>query len=55
MTKAFLKNKFTLKKRLWLETEVYTDSGNIKGDSTIIKIHPGHTRLFAVNQGHTRL
>ena len=25
---------------MWSETEVYTDSGSIKGDSAIIKIHP---------------
>ena len=41
MTRTFLKKEiYPKKKRLWSETEVYTDSGNIKGDSTIIKIHP---------------
>ena len=41
MTRTFLKQKkFTLKKHLWSETEVYTDSGSVKGDLAIIKIHP---------------
>ena len=45
MTRTLLKKKFTLKKRLWSETEVYTDSGSIKGDSSIIKIHPATLQL----------
>ena len=44
MTRTFLKKKFTLKKRLWSETKVYTDSGS-KGDSAIIKIHPTTIQL----------
>ena len=40
MTRTLFKKKFTLKKHLWSEIEVYTDSSNIKGDSTIIQIHP---------------
>ena len=39
MTRTFLKKKFTLKKCLWSEIEVYTYSSNIKGDSTISKLH----------------
>ena len=40
MTRTFFqKRNFTLKKRLWLETGVYTDSSSIKGDSAIITIH----------------
>ena len=46
MTRTFLKKKFTLKNKcLWLETEVYTDSSSIKGDSAIIKIHPATIHL----------
>ena len=33
------KKFYPKKNRLWSETEVYTDSSSIKGDSTIIKIH----------------
>ena len=40
MTRTFLKKKFTLKKYLWSETEVYADSGSIICVSAIIKIHP---------------
>ena len=32
-------------KRLWLEIEVYTDSSSIKGDSSILKIHPATINL----------
>ena len=39
MTRTFLKKKFTLKKGLWSEIEVYPDSSSIKGDLAIIKIH----------------
>ena len=38
MTRTFLKKNYP-KKCLWSETEVYPDSRNIKGDSTIIKTH----------------
>ena len=46
MTRTFLKKKFyPKKKRLWSETEAYTDSSSIKGDSTIITIHPTTIQL----------
>ena len=38
MTRTFLKF-FYPKRCLWSETEVHTDSGSIKEDSEIIKIH----------------
>ena len=40
-----VKRNLPLKKRLWSEIEVYTDSGSIKGDSAIIKIHPTTIQL----------
>ena len=45
MKRTFLKKKFTLKKCLWSETEMYIDSSSIKGDSVIIKIHPATINL----------
>ena len=46
MTRTFLKKKFfSKKKHLWSEIEVSIDSSSIKGDSTIIKIHPATINL----------
>ena len=45
MTRTFLKKKFSLKKCFWSETEVKTDSGNAKGDSTNTRIHPSNNCL----------
>ena len=44
MTRTFLK-KIYPKKRLWSETEVYTDSRSIQGDSAMIKTHPAMLNL----------
>ena len=53
MTRTFLKKKIYPKKHLWSEIEVYTDSRNIQGDSTIIKNHPAtlNLRLKIKTQG----
>ena len=40
MTRTFLKEKISLKKRFWSNTEVLTDSGSAKGDSATNSIHP---------------
>ena len=45
MRRTFLKKNIYAKKCLWSETEVYTDSRSIKGDSEIIKIHPATLQL----------
>ena len=39
------KKFYPKKKRLWSETEVYTDYSSIKEDSTIIQIHPATINL----------
>ena len=39
MTRTFSKT-FKLKKHLWSETKVYTDSKSIQEDSAIIQTHP---------------
>ena len=44
MTRTFLKEIYP-KKRLWSETEVYTNSRSIYGDSAIIKTHPATLNL----------
>ena len=45
MTRTIFKKKIYPKRRLWSETEVYTDSRIIKGDSIIIKNHPATLNL----------